>query len=431
MQNGRDMFGAGSLGCDRTLRGGPAPTRLLASPSTLQGDLGGTLSEAEPGRDDDDVHIGGLQRGAAIGRFVMLELLGRGGMGEVFLCYDPELDRRVAVKLLRPMRGGRAGEAPARLLREARAIARLSHPNVVTVHDVAVWEGRVFLAMEYVAGPTLTAWAREHAADPAAIVAVYRQAGEGLAAAHAAGLVHRDFKPSNAMIDADGRVRVLDFGLVRAQAGLDVTTVDASSSRHHMALQLTHAGDVVGTPAYMSPEQIRGAEIGPASDQFSLCVALHEALYGQLPFAGDSLGSLFRSIQRHKLPEPPRGSRVPAWVRAALLRGLHPVPEDRFASMDALLRALGASSTRRRRLGLGIGVGAVAVAALAGFLTARAQGPELCTGAAAELAAVWNDGGRDGLGRALSAAGPAFDAELTLAAYFRETYAAKPAWQGL
>ncbi|HEY0133581.1 MAG TPA: tetratricopeptide repeat protein, partial [Nannocystis sp.] len=244
------------------------------------------------------------------------------------------------------------------------------------------------------------------------IVEAYVQAGRGLAAAHAAGLVHRDFKPSNAMIDADGRVRVLDFGLVRAQAGLDVTTVDASSSLHQMSLQLTHSGDVVGTPAYMSPEQIRGASIGPASDQFSLCVALYEALYGHLPFAGDSLGSLFRSIQRHKLPEPPRGSRVPAWVRAALLRGLHPVPEDRYASMDALLRALGASSTRRRRLGVGIGVGAAGVAALAGFLTARAQGPELCTGAATELAAVWNDAGRDGLGRALSAAGPAFDAEL-------------------
>ena len=168
--------------------------------ATLHGaaeDAQPTLRDAEPCASEP--LVGGLRRGDAIGRFVMLGLLGAGGMGEVFLCYDPELDRRVALKLLRPQRGVRADEARARLLREARAVARLSHPNVVTVHDVAVWEGRVFLAMEHVGGPTLRAWQRARPGAVAAIVEMYRLAGEGLAAAHRAGLVHRDFKPESGL----------------------------------------------------------------------------------------------------------------------------------------------------------------------------------------------------------------------------------------
>ena len=346
--------------------------------------------------------------GPRLGRFTILERIGAGNMGVVFTAYDDVLDRKIAVKVLR---GGGEG-ASLRLLREAQAMARVAHPNVVTVHEVGTSLDQVYVAMEFIRGTTLQVWQREPGRAWPDIVDAYAQAGRGLQAAHAAGLIHRDFKPANAMIDADGRVRVLDFGLVRSQIELQQPLTDASASRHMMSVQLTQAGDVLGTPAYMSPEQIRGLEIGPAADQFSLCVSLYEGLYGALPFAGDSFAALFRSIQRHRLPDPPRNSKVPTWLRAVLLRGLHPVPEDRYPSIAALLRALGAGSAKRRRVGVGVGVGAVAAAALVGFLAARAQGPELCGGAEARLRGVWGPEQRVAVERSLSAAGPAFAAEV-------------------
>ena len=346
--------------------------------------------------------------GPRLGRFTILERIGAGNMGVVFTAYDDVLDRKIAVKVLR---GGGEG-ASLRLLREAQAMARVAHPNVVTVHEVGTSLDQVYVAMEFIRGVTLQVWQREPGRAWTDIVDAYAQAGRGLQAAHAAGLIHRDFKPANAMIDADGRVRVLDFGLVRSQIELQQPLTDASASRHLMSVQLTQAGDVLGTPAYMSPEQIRGLEIGPAADQFSLCVSLYEGLYGALPFAGDSFAALFRSIQRHRLPDPPRNSKVPTWLRAVLLRGLHPVPEDRYPSIAALLRALGAGSANRRRVGVGVGVGAVAAAALVGFLAARAQGPELCGGAEARLRGVWGPEQRVAVERSLSAAGPAFAAEV-------------------
>jgi serine/threonine protein kinase len=366
MQNHREM--SGPEGLDRTLAGGSlAVARGAATPPTLPGDLGGTLSEADPAPvEGDDLQIGGLRRGAAIGRFVMLELLGSGGMGEVFLCYDPELDRRVAVKLLRPIRGGRAGEAPARLLREARAIARLSHPNVVTVHDVALWEGRVFLAMEYVAGPTLTAWARDHVGETAEIVAVYRRAGEGLAAAHRAGLVHRDFKPDNVLVAEGGRPRVLDFGIARADESADDVPVLSSSSALAVidpAIDLTSTGMLLGTPAYMAPEQLSGLPVDARTDQFSFCVALWEALHGQRPFAGDDLLTLTANVLQARLRPPPRETRVPERIERALRRGLsrdprRPLPRHAGAArrprpaerrLAPLARRPRADGPRRRR----------------------------------------------------------------------------------
>ena len=346
--------------------------------------------------------------GPRLGRFTILERIGAGNMGVVFTAYDDVLDRKIAVKVLR---GGGEG-ASLRLLREAQAMARVAHPNVVTVHEVGTSHDQVYVAMEFIRGATLQVWQREPGRRWTEIVEAYIQAGRGLAAAHAAGLIHRDFKPANAMIDVDGRVRVLDFGLVRAQQAMHEPVGDVSGSRHQMSVQLTQAGDVLGTPAYMAPEQIRGLDTGPAADQFSLCVSLYEGLYGALPFAGDSFAALFRSIQRHRLPDPPRNSKVPTWLRAVLLRGLHPVPEDRFPSIAALLRALGAEAGRRRRLGVWLGLAAVGAAAVVGFLAARAQGPALCSGAEAQLRGVWGPTQRAAVERSLVAAGPAFAAEV-------------------
>ena len=391
------------LGQDRRRVADPTAARPDAPMSEAGLAATQAAGASSPGAGEPPVSLG-----PRLGRFMLLERIGAGSMGVVVAAYDDVLDRKVAVKVLQG--GGEA--ASLRLLREAQAMARVDHPNVVTVHEVGTSDGQVYVAMEFIRGVTLQVWQREPGRTWTEIVDAYIQAGRGLAAAHAAGLVHRDFKPSNAMIDADGRVRVLDFGLVRAQVGAGEAPQDSSASRSSIAIQLTHVGDVVGTPAYMAPEQIRGLDLGPAADQFSLCVSLYEGLFGRLPFAGDNLAALFAAIMRRRIVEPPRGSRVPAWLRAVLRRGLHPVPEDRYPSVTALLRALGAGSGRRRRLGIGLGVGATVAAALAGFLAARTQTPELCTGAEAQLAGVWGPPARAAVAGRLSAAGPAFDAEL-------------------
>ena len=395
------------------------PSEGRLSPASFAATLtqAGTPREAVPAAEPNP--------GPRLGRFTILERLGAGNMGVVYSAYDEVLDRKIAVKVLRD--GGPAGSL--RLLREAQAMARVDHPNVVTVHEVGTADDQVYVAMEFIRGATLQVWQREPGRAWTEVVEAYIQAGRGLAAAHAAGLIHRDFKPSNAMIGADGRVRVLDFGLVRAQRVIDADGLDSSSSRSHIAIQLTHAGDVLGTPAYMSPEQICGAAIGPATDQFSLCVALFEALYGQLPFQGDSLGALFRAIGRQRFPDPPRASRVPAWLRAVLLRGLQPVPEDRYPTMEALLRALGASSARRRRAWIAVGCAAAVAAALAGFLAAKSQATTLCTGAEAQLAEVWGPEREAAVATALAVAGPQLAEELRprVAAGLAEYSAA---WQG-
>ncbi len=377
----------------------------LDSVVTLESTIGRTIGRSiagEPGESPRaEPEAGGLRRGDEIGRFVMLELLGAGGMGEVYLCYDPELDRRVAVKLLHPPRSDRAAEARARLLREARSIARLSHPNVVTVHDVAVWQDRVFLAMEYVAGPTLGAWVRAHAGDWAAIVAVYRQAGEGLAAAHRAGLIHRDFKPDNVLVALEAgvsRPRVLDFGIARAAADDDPTqpvssedaAVLADTARGEPTLHLTTTGMLLGTPAYMAPEQFMSGKVDPRTDQFSFCVALWEALYGQRPFAGDDFAALSTNVLQGKLRPLPRDVRVPDRVAAALRRGLAVDPDQRFSDMPALLAALAPIDRRPRRwtlaaMGLSL-LGGVAAATI----TNTDDPVAACTGDLDLLAGQWD-----------------------------------------
>ena len=301
-----------------------------------------------------------LERGSVVGRYTVLDRLGAGGMGVVYAAYDETLDRKVALKMLRSAAGpSRAsndaptelGDGARRMLREAQAMARLSHPNVVTVHDVDTYDDQVFLAMEYVEGQTLASWI---AADPKRpwrdIVAIFGQAAAGLMAAHEAGLVHRDFKPENVMLGKDGRVRVMDFGLARAAEEVDdaettgpreprpapkpsapdaepgaapttgaesspafgapvdapvdpeETLVDSAGARASartprsasggLSDKVTRTGVALGTPAYMSPEQHRGEVTDARSDQFSFCVALYEALYGRRPFPGTSVAEL-------------------------------------------------------------------------------------------------------------------------------------------
>ena len=414
-----------------------------------------TIVDAEP-RDEIELHV------AQIGRYAVLSKLGAGGMGVVYAAYDNKLDRKVALKLVHTS-GDESARASLRMRREAQAMAKLSHPNVVPVFDVGEFQGRLFIAMEFVNGQTLDEWLTVGAASGASddrtrtgststsdapastqserqrahtlmqprprprgsaptaatpddsttssqsgasalrrtltgrraappsrrpshrvrgwreVLKLHCQAGAGLAAAHRAGLVHRDYKPSNVLVSRDGRARVLDFGLVRQEAApnpLDTTQPDAHVSADDAAAvapeataaatpkataeatpkatiepsqlpeqdslseDLTIDGAIVGTPAYMSPEQFTASPIDARSDQFSFCVTLFEALYGQNPFHSPSMASRLLRIMNNAVHEPELPSDVPDWLHDALLRGLRYEPDERWPSMDELLEAL-------------------------------------------------------------------------------------------
>ncbi len=340
-----------------------------------------------------------LPSGATLARYVILGAIGSGAMGVVYSAYDPELDRKVAIKLLRTRTAGADDERDRRVLREAQAMARLSHPNVVAVYDVGVVDGQVFLVMEFVQGATLTRWLASGARPFRAVLDVLRRAGSGLAAAHGAGLVHRDFKPDNVLIDRAGRVLVADFGLARA-AGEESAPVDASSL---IASRFTRTGAIVGTPAYMAPEQLDGGEVDARSDVFSFCVTLHEALYGERPFSGTTVKELREAIARGPTSEPKDRARIPGWVRPIVLAGLRVAPADRPASVDALLAALGRDpAARLRRVLVAIAVVlAVAAMAVAGAMSWRERGMA-CQGAEHKLAGAWDAERRQAVERALA-----------------------------
>jgi tetratricopeptide (TPR) repeat protein/predicted Ser/Thr protein kinase len=329
---------------------------------------------------------------AKIGRYTVLGLLGRGGMGVVYACYDDLLDRKIAVKVLH---GERTPTAKARLMREAQALARLNHPNVVTIHDVGLVGAQVYLAMEFVDGQTLGAWRRAARRTWREILAVVIAAGEGLAAAHAKGLVHRDVKPDNIMVGADGRVRVMDFGLAHSGEGAVVVRPELDGvSRGHDALstELTRTDAVIGTPAYMSPEQLLGGSTDARTDQFCLCLTAWEALYGQRAFTGEPFSELARRVIRGTLTPPPAGAEIPAWLRRVLERGLRSGAGERFPDTPALLAALRADPTRRQRMVAG--ATALAVALVGGFGArhyAIAQQEAGCAAEGASVAAVWNE----------------------------------------
>jgi len=354
------------------------------------------------------------RRGDRIDRFVVLEVLGAGGMAVVLSAYDPSLDRRVAIKLMRSELWRADGvRGRDRLLREAQAMARLSHPNVVTVHEVGAQGNEVFIAMEHVGGRTLRDVVRELRRDPQvswrAIVEPFLQAGRGLAAAHAAGLVHRDFKPENVLVGDDGRVRVTDFGLVSTAGAADPSGDDLATTYDDLAdldtptpiplsASITRTGSILGTPAYMAPEQDRLAAVDGRTDQFSFCVSLWEALYGERPFGGSTVNEVLDEIAAGRLREPSSEARAkaPPWILDALRRGLSHDPARRWPSMNELLGCLAsdpeaARRQRRRVIFLATGFVVLAGTAVVAVALRPSAAARVCGGASEELASVWND----------------------------------------
>ncbi|HTJ44842.1 MAG TPA: protein kinase [Kofleriaceae bacterium] len=341
-----------------------------------------------PEDDQDDEAL--LGRGSSIGRYHVQRVLGIGAMGVVYAAHDPQLGRDVAVKLLRREAIGDRSAAEARdvMLREAQTLARLSHPNVIAVHDADVHDDHLFIVMELVEGRTLREWLAGDARSWPAIRDVFVQAGRGLEAAHAAGLVHRDVKPDNILVGRDGRVRVTDFGLARWQ-GAGPRPSPAAIAR---AAQRSSTS-LVGTPAYMSPEQLAGAKVDARSDLFSFSVALYEAIYGARPFDGRMFeGPADVPVSLPKVSAPAKRG-VPARARRVLERGLASDRDLRPANMTELLRELDhrAAITPARALAGVAVVGAAAAAAL--LLGSRASAPT-CDGGPAAWGSVWDDAQR-------------------------------------
>jgi WD40 repeat protein/predicted Ser/Thr protein kinase len=334
-----------------------------------------------------------------IGRFVVLKRIGEGGMGMVYAAFDNALDRKVAVKLLHPRGASGGDDARNRLIREAQALARLSHPSIIHVYEVDTWQDQVYVAMEFVDGGTLSQWQRQEGRAWRDVLEAYVAAARGLAAAHAAGIVHRDFKAANVLVRRDGAVRVVDFGLARQELeashdgggssrppeletstpSLSLVTGEGSSNS-----PLTRTGVIMGTPAYMAPEQHLGQRADARSDQFSYCVSLYEALYGFRPFVGEHLAALRRNVLAGRMEQPPRYTDIPPRIFRVLQRGLQVDPLDRYASMEALLDDLARDprvAMRRAAWGL---VGLLGVGLVAGLWwsereerAARAEGERL------------------------------------------------------
>ena len=305
-----------------------------------------------------------LTAGAKIGRYTIAGTLGSGGMGIVYRAFDPQLGRPIALKVVRPVVA--SPESQARLIREAQAMAKVTHPNVITVHDAGAIDEHVFVAMELVDGMDLAHWLDAQPRGWRDVVAMFEQAGKGLAAAHEAGLVHRDFKPLNVMVGKDRRVRVLDFGLARSVE----TPVDAAATTlppgSNELMSLTHTGAVLGTPRYMAAEQHAGGETDGRTDQFAFCVALHLALYRTYPFAGDTVPELMANVIEGNVRPYPPAAKVPGWLGRIVRRGLSVRPDARFPTMGALLDEIqrGVHRARRTRW-IGAAVGGVIACAIA------------------------------------------------------------------
>ncbi|MBX7078252.1 MAG: serine/threonine-protein kinase [Nannocystaceae bacterium] len=374
----------------------PDDLRTLALPTSEGATVPSTGDEVLAGAEPE------LPR--RVGRYVVLEHIGQGGMGVVVGAWDAQLDRAVAIKLLHPRaRGLNAGP---RLQREAQALARLSHAHVVPVYDVGLHEGRCFVAMEWVRGCTLSQWLRRAPRSSDEVLAMFLGAAAGLAAAHGAGIVHRDFKPDNVLVGDDGRARVVDFGLAVGHGDdSDVSTrAVAVPGASAFESKLTATGIVVGTPAYMAPEQLRGSAADARSDQYSFCVALHEALLGERP-RYDSRDTS-RSLPAARTGEG-ASSRASARLRRVLARGLSLVPARRWPSMDALIAELRAAAARPRRLrahAAALLAGAVTIGVVAGSGGHRVDADD-CTRRVATARARWDDSAHDRVREAIAATG--------------------------
>lgn len=284
-----------------------------------------------------------------IGRYVVIERLGQGGVGVVYEAYDPRLDRKVALKLIRGESGHSQAEVEARLEREAKAMAKLDHAHVVTVHDVGRDPRGIYIAMELVRGQTLSGWLRESARSWTQIRNVMRDAAMGLSAAHGVGLVHCDIKPGNIMVDGRGRGRVVDFGLAKAVAKHDSEPRAKHGLPPSAPITVTQTGTIAGTPAYMAPEQFRGEVLDARVDQWAFCVTLFEALYGHRPFGGTSVDEIRGNVSRHQLTEPADPGAAPRWMLPVIIRGLALDPNDRWSSLAELVHELGRDGRSRRR----------------------------------------------------------------------------------
>ncbi len=376
-----------------------------------------------------------LRAGDKVGRYELGERIGVGAMGEVWTARDPDLERTVAIKVLRDRAPSLAGtEGSARLRAEAQSMARVQHPNVVGIYELGTAEDRVFCAMELIAGQTLRDWRADRSWRD--IVRASRDVGRGLAAVHRAGLVHRDVKPDNVLIAADGRAVVGDFGLARlietygAHGGVgDVPGADTRVDT------MTMTGAVVGTPAFMAPEQLLRREATAASDQFSLCATLYESLFERRPFPATTLAELQVRLTTGADPAPhrtARGDRVPRRLRAALARGLNGEPAARFASIDELVDELDAILNHRPGRTLAIGLGIAAAATVSVVLATRDREDDREARVERDVEALalraWSPERREALERTFVALGhPA--AKDTVAAVARRLDALIAAWR--
>lgn len=332
-------------------------------------------------------HRAGHARRERAGRFVLGEVIGAGAMGAVRAAHDPELDRQVAIKLLHA--GGDGPRGRARLLREAQAMAKVTHPHVVTVHEVGTEDDAVFVAMELVEGTNLREWLAEPRSE-SEILEIFRQAGEGLAAAHDAGLVHRDFKSENVLVDGRGRARVGDFGLARGTDDAEARS-ELADDASILNATLTSTGALLGTPAYMAPEQLAGEAADARADQFAFAVSLWEALAGERPFSeATSIGALREALSGGP-PAPPR--EIPKSVGVALRRALDPDPEARFENMRPLLAALAPPPARSARRTL-VAVTAFSALAAAVFLSLLPEEVPPCAASEHALEDTWGPSAR-------------------------------------